>query len=695
MAKRSKKKHAQTRTILADSSASAALAQPKPSWLSHDWLWGSVLLLAVVLVYTPVGWAGYVWDDDQHLTENPCIIGPLGLKEIWTTNAARICPFVLTTFWAEHAVWGLAPMPYHIVNVLFHGASALILWRVLRALQLPGAWLGAALWALHPVQVESVAWITERKNTESGLFYLLSILFFLRWLRATGDNSKQTWSYSLTLLFAALAMASKSSTVILPLVLCLCAWWTEGRWRASSVARVIPIFLMTLVPVALSIWTQKAEGGMDQALSRSWPERLVTAGAEPWFYLGKLLWPYPLIAVYPRWHIDAGQWTSWLPLLGVIAFLFIFWLGSRSWSRPWFFTLAYFLVALLPVLGLVDHYFLRYSFVADHFQYLASMGPLALAGVGMAWLADFFLPGRRWLPSMFGAGLLAILGSLTWLYACSYQSDETLWTDTLAKEPNSWVAYNHLGNDLARGGHVDEAIGNYEKAIELNPRYLDAYNNLGSALMVKGQPDAAITQFQKALEINPRSNGVHYDLGNALAQKGELDQAIAEYRKALDDNPDYTAAHINLGNALSRQGRRDEALAEFQKAVEVNPNSAQARNDLGLAFLRTGQVDKAVEQYQKALKFLPNSDLVHCNLGNALFRMGQVDDAIMEYRKVLQINPDYVEAVNNLGLALMQKGQIDEATAQFRKALQLKPDYTNAQENLAKAQEMARQNAGH
>ena len=177
------------------------------------------------------------------VTANPCIVGPLGLKEIWTTSAADICPLTLTTFWVEHALWGLAPLPYHLINVFMHGGCAVVLWRVLRSLHLPGAWLGAALWALHPVQVESVAWITELKNTQSGLFYLLTILFFVRGLK---DANGRRWNYGRVLLFAAMALASKSSTVVLPVILCLCAWWVEGRWHWRNLAKTAPIFLMSI-----------------------------------------------------------------------------------------------------------------------------------------------------------------------------------------------------------------------------------------------------------------------------------------------------------------------------------------------------------------------------------------------------------------------------------------------------------------
>jgi len=401
MAKRSKKMKARSSEIFVQMADTGAVGQRPPSWLRRDWVWGVILILAVILAYQPVWHAGFIWDDDDHVTANPCIVGPLGFKEIWTTSYADISPLTRSTFWLEHALWGLAPLPYHLVNVLMHGACAVALWRVLKILRVPGAWLGAALWALHPVQVESAAWITETKNTQSGLFFLLSILFFVKWL-GTKDLNKRIGGggcYALTLVFAALAMASKSSTVILPVALCLCAWWIEGRWRWRNLARVIPVFVMSIAASALSIWTQKLHLATltDPQWVRSWPERLVGAGDAVWFYLGKLLWPHPLITVYPRKEIDAGQWISYLPLLAVIVVLYILWLKRDSWSRPWFFIFAYFLAALLPVLGLFDNAIFRYSLVFDHFQYLASMGPLALAGAGMVTLANFVIPEKFWL----------------------------------------------------------------------------------------------------------------------------------------------------------------------------------------------------------------------------------------------------------------------------------------------------------
>ena len=319
MAKRSNKKKAQSRGIPAPAEGRAAFAPRLPLWLSRDRLFGLILVLAVILAYQPVWYAGYVWDDDGRLTENPCIVGPLGLKEIWTTAGADLCPFVYTTFWFEHALWGLEPLPYHLVNMLLHATCAVLLWKILRHLSVPGAWLGAALWAVHPVQVETVAWITEMKNTESCFFYLLAILFFVKWLQAGKEEKPgNAWNYRLMLIFAALAMASKSSTIVLPAVLGLCAWWVEGRWNWRHLLTLAPTALMAIFPSVVTVWTQTVmatgEDAEEVRFVRSLPERIAAAGDAVWFYLGKLIWPHPLMFIYPRWKIDPGVWYEWLPL---------------------------------------------------------------------------------------------------------------------------------------------------------------------------------------------------------------------------------------------------------------------------------------------------------------------------------------------------------------------------------------------
>ncbi len=638
MSKKSRSKARRTKTPIKS-------IAPADSRFKNPW-WGWLLLLAVILTYQPLWHAGFIWDDDMHVTANPVIIGPLGLREIWTTSAAQYYPLVLTTFWVEHALWGLQPLPYHLVNVLMHGECAILLWRVLENLRVPGAWLGAAVWALHPVQVETVTWISELKNTQSGLFYLLAILFFIRGTRTPEHRLRHD---ATAWLFAALALASKSSTVVLPVELCLCAWWMEGKWHWRNLARVTPIALMSIGASVLAMWTVKLQGVNPS--EQTWPERLITAGHVVWFYLGKLAWPHPLIFIYPRWNIAAGQWLDYLLLPTMLILLGVLWFKRNSGTKPEFFALAYFLAALLPVLGLVNHYFLRYSFVADHLQYLASMGPLVLVGSGVSLFLNRAFPEKPWWRFVPAAGLLSILALLSWERSWAYEDSETLWTDTLIKNPGCWMAENNLGNLDFRKGRVDEAVVHYEKALESTPNSAEVHDNLGVALSKKGQTPEATTHFEKALEIDPGLASAHDHLGNLLFQEGQVDEAIGHFREAAQINPYSVAPEYNLGNALLQEGRVNEAITQYRKVLQIDPRFAEAYSNLGLAL---GQV-------------------------------GQWDESIAELQKALALNPDYAQAHNNLGMSLAQSGRIAEALTQFQEAVRLNPDYPAARENVAKA----------
>ncbi|HUB67273.1 MAG TPA: tetratricopeptide repeat protein [Candidatus Methylacidiphilales bacterium] len=685
MAKRHQRKKAAGRKVSSSSTGKAASIPSSPG-PSRDWFWGLALVLGVILAYAPVWPAGFIWDDEGFVTGNPCITGPLGLKEIWTTSAADICPLSLTTIWLEYALWGLAPLPYHLVNVFQHAACTVLLWLVLKSLRIPGAWLGAALWALHPVQAESVAWITEIKNTQSTLFFLLSILFFIRYLQVKngGKPMGSGRNYGLTLLFAALAMASKSSTVILPAIFCLCAWWMEGRWQWRNLARVIPVCLMAIASFALSVWTQGLPSETDPGLkqTRTWPERLATAGDAIWFYLGKLLWPHPLTAIYPRWDIDTGQWFSYLPLLAVIIMLFVLRHKSDSWSRPCFFAFAYFVTALLPILGLVNMGFFHYSLVADHFQYLASMGPLALAGAGLARFFDLIIPGKQWLQGVLGAGLSLVLAALSWQRAFLYASPEKLWTDTLAQNPDCWAAHNNLGEGYLKTDQLDKALAQFQETLAINPNYAEAHDNLGDVYLRKGLVDQAISEYQRAAQIDPAFAGAHDNFGNALLRKGKVDEAIAQYQKTLEINPNFTQAYYNLGIAFLQKGLADQAIIQFQTALKLDPNYAEACNNLGAALLEKGELDEAINQYQKALAINANYVEARTNFANALVQKGQMDDAVGQFQKALETDPYFALAHYSLGNALARQGQLDAASAQYQEALKIEPTNTKIHYNL-------------
>ena len=635
--------------------------------------WGVLLAVAVLVAYLPVWKAGYIWIDDAMLTGNGCVVGPFGLKEIWTTYAADGCPFTITTLWLEYHLWGLVPLPYHLVSVLFHAANAVVLWRVLLRLRIPGAWLGAMFWALHPVQVESVAWISEMKNTESGLFFLLSILFFIEWqrLKDSGQTGRTLWMYALVLLFAALAMASDSTTVVLPVVLCLCAWWMDVRWFGRIFWKLLPIFFLSLVFGIASLWTQALRAPAGAELFRLSGQNLATAGAAAWFYLSKLIWPYPLMVAYPRALIDPGKPFLLLPLLTVVGALVILGLNRNKWARPWFFAVTYFVVVLFPVLGLIDNSFFEYSPVFDHFQYLASMGPLALAGAGVVWLANLAASARLWVQTGLGAIAALTLGISTWQYAHVFKDDGTLWTYVLEKDPRSWLAYKNLGMLSSSVGKIDEAIGYFQKSLEINPTNPASLNALGLLFEQKGKVEDATSQFNKAIESNPNYNAAHENLGNIYATNGELEKAISEYEKALETDPNNPDLLVSLGVALAQKGDAVGGMGQFAKALALYPNSVEAHYNLGNALLQTGDADAAVVHYRKAEELDPGDFRIHNNLGRALAQKNELDDAIAEFRKANEGDPNNVAVYQNLSRVLGAKGKVDDAIEQLRKAVEI------------------------
>ncbi len=651
----------------------------------RECFWALLLIAFVFIAYAQVFWAGFIWDDESHLTRNACVVGPLGLKEIWTTAQAVYYPLVLTTFWTLHKFIGLNPFPYHLLNVLLHAASAVLLWRILQLLKIRGAWLGAALWAVHPVIVQSVGWITELKNTQSCVFYLLAILFFLKWKDQGGAVSRppqrqtggrRSLLFALSLLFFLLATLSKPSVVMLPFVLALCIWWMRGKIRWRDMLTLIPFALISGLASAWTIWEQKFHAraiGPDWA--QTFPERLIIAGKAIWFYLGKLLWPHPLIFIYPRWEVDSSKVVAYLPLLAALAGLAALWFIRAKWGRAVLFAAAYYVISLFPVLGFFSVFFFRYSFVSDHFQYLASMGPLALAGAGIAIVLGRFCEKRAAMVSQSDAvpravttiatsrqrlvlsgglcGILLVsLGFLTWRQTAEYHNLFSLYTATLQKNPGCWMAHYNLGIVLSEQGETDQAIDHYRRAVGLRPDYAEAHYNLGRLLVEQSQFDDAIAHYERAAAINPADAETQNNLGVTLFGIGRADDAIAHYQKALEILPDYAEASCNLANALIAKGDFDGAIARYTACLAAMPDQEEARYNLASALLRKGRTDEAIIQYQKVLEMHPESADAHANLGSAWLAKGYVRDAIEEYTRALQIAPENLAALSNLAWLL-------------------------------------------
>jgi tetratricopeptide (TPR) repeat protein len=572
----------------------------------HPLAWGGALLLVLTAVaYAPALLGGFVWDDDVLLTRNPLISAADGLSRFWfTQQAPDYWPLTSTSFWAEWRLWGPNPAGYHAVNLALHAGSALLLWAVLRRLALPGAFLAALLFALHPVNVESVAWIAQRKN-------LLALLFSLAAVYAYRDGA--SWrAYFGSLLCFVLALLSKSSVAPLPLVLLGTVAWRRRLVR-GDLLRLLPFMAAAAALVTAEVLLQHRGTGATVRTAGG-PERLAAAGTAFWFYLGKAVAPVRLSFLYPQWPWHPAHLAAWLPLGAALAGAAA--LGRASHLRGVRYAAAYYAVMLAPALGFVDVHFMRYSLVADHYQHLALIGVVALAAVGWsAWAAQAKTP----LPRVTAVATLTILGVLTWRQCQTYRNAATLYRSALARNPDAWLARNNLGELLHRQGRLPEAIDDFRRAIQLQPDFPEAHINLGNALLQSGRIPEAASQFEIAVRLAPDSAEAQNNLGNLLFQTGQAAAAIPHYEAALRVNPDHAEAHNGLGNALLRSQRLPEAIAQYEEAVRLRPSYANARFDLGAALLASGRAAEAADQFQAVLRLHPDDDDARVNLRRAQF----------------------------------------------------------------------------
>ena len=608
--------------------------------LLQPWTTSLVLIAVTVLAYLSViRGGGFIWDDNSYVTDNLLLRSGRGLWDIWTRighgrgGTLQYYPLVFSSFWVEYHLWQLRPLGYHLVNVLLHGLNAVLVWRILRRLRAPGALLAGAIFALHPVHVESVAWVAERKNVLSGFFYLLSLLSYLRFCGMTeaGETSPEERRprrrfYFLSFFLFLCALASKTVTGTLPAAILLILWWKNGRlgWRDFLLAA--PMLILGAGSGLLTAHLEKYELG---AHGRDWAltgvEHGLLAGRIPWFYAGRLLWPSRLTFIYPRWNVSQADWLQYLFPLAACAAIASLWAAREKIGRGPLTAALFFIGTLAPALGFVNVYPMRFSFVADHFQYLASLGLIALFAAAAA-RASLRLESRigpnfgKTALLAAGTGLLP-LGILTWRQGRIYKDADQVWIDTIEKNPSSWMAYNNLGLDLARQGKLEEAI----------PRY------------------------QAALRVRPDLEEIHYNLGVAFALQGRLDEAAEQFRETLRILPDSADARENLGVTLARQGRPDEAITQFQAALRINPGLIDARNNLSgvldnqaLAFAGQGKLEKAAARFGEALRMNPESLEAHFNLGVCLSSQGKADEALKEYKEALRIDPRFEPALKML-----------------------------------------------
>lgn len=564
---------------------------------------GGLLILIVFAVYWPILHGGFVFDDVVLICNSTMIHARDGLYRIWfTSEAPDYWPVTYTAWWFQWRVFGSNAAGYHVVNVAMHAVDAVLVWIVLRRLNIPGAWPAALLFGIHPVNVTTVAWISEQKNTLSMLFYAVSVLFYLKF-----DEQGRRKCYILSLFAFLLALLSKTSVVTGPVVLLGCVWWKRGRIDRRDVLRSLPFFALSLAAACVTI-AQQRPGLMQtgEPDPGNLPVQIATACRALWFYLDKTLLPLNLMLIYPNWTIEATQWTSYVPVVATAGCFGLLWWNRQRWGRPLLFSLGYFVVTLFPILGFF-HQAYRFSHVADQWLYGAMIGVLAL--VSAAAVKVWRRLNVRWRRIEMVAAIAAFvaLSLATWHRNPVFASQESLWRDTVARNPDAWMAYNNLGVAYGEKGKLDEAIQQYRRALELKPDFVDVYNNLGNVLAAQGKYDEAIENYERALRIQPLSADAHEHLAEIYWHKGKVPEAIMHWNRALKLEPDSADVLNNLAWALAttdpgQGGDPGRAVILARHACDLTDNRDPTYPDtLSVAEAAAGQFTDAVATAQKAL----------------------------------------------------------------------------------------------
>lgn len=696
------------------SAATAESAVALPGWQSGVYL--ALILLATVVAYSPALSGGMLWDDDAHITR-PELRSLDGLYRIWfdVRSTFQYYPLLHSAFWFEHKLWGDTYLGYHLATLGWHLLAVSLLYFVLVRLKIPGALLAAALFALHPVMVESVAWMSEQKNTLSAVFCLSAMLAYLKF-----DETRQWSSYALALCLFILGLLSKTViTATLPAALLVVFWWQRGSvsWK-QDVRPLVPFFLFGAAGGLVTAWVERkliGAEGMDFELT--FLQRCLMAGRVPWFYLSKLVWPANLVFVYPRWDLDPRVCWQWLFPIATLGVFVGLWALRAKWRGPLAAWLI-FIGELVPVLGFLNVYPFLFSFVADHFQYMAAVAIFVLIAACIATGLERGSSLVRQAGVAVCILLVATLAITTFKQSRMYGDVVTFYRTILKNNPHSWSSHNNLGTLLASQGKQREAVEHYRAAIRLRPNYFRGHLNLGKALADTGQFPEAFDHLHKAIELAPDLTEAHLSLGdaltsvgrhteavnefkialalrpddpltlnslgNALAAVGQLPQAIERLQRAVSLKPTFADAHVGLGNALVASGNSAAGIAELKKATELAPTDAWTFTNLGIALVRVGRNAEAIDQFNQAMQLNPSAS-AHNNLGAALMKMGRVSDAINEFQAALAVEPDFTESVSNLANALTQTNRFPEAVEHLRRVVQRMPESADAHNALGMA----------
>jgi Flp pilus assembly protein TadD len=637
-----------------------------------------VLAAVTILAYRPAWHGDFLWDDDAYIINNELLTAPDGWQRIWFSldSPSQYFPLTYSIFRIEHTLWGVNTTGYHWVNLLLHVANALLVWALLARLRIPSPWLAAAIFALHPVQVESVAWISERKNVLMAFFFLLTLI---AWIAFLDERTKRPWLfYCLALVLYVLALSAKATACTLPAALFLILWLQKKRITVRRLVQIVPFIVLGVAMGLVAVWWERYHQGTNRGVFPflSPIERILVASRGVWFYLSKLIWPSNLTFIYPRWNISPPHLLDYIWLVAGAGVSVAIYFLRRYVGRSVEVAAAFFVATLSPVLGFVMLFTFRYTFVADHYQYLACIGPIALATAGIVSLADTFKQYRAVIVSA-ALFLVASLGALTWRQAGTYSDIETLWRTTLARNPECWMAHTNLGLALLQKGRIDDAIAHYRSALQMQPDSWDAEYNLGTALLRKAQVDEAILHCERAVAMWPTDPDAQVALGDALFQKGRIDDAIAHYQTAMTVRPDHFLARYRLGNALLEKGELDSAIQVCRAALMIRPADAECHTTLAIALEEKGEPAVAIQHYEKALELAPRSVPALTNF--AWLLATSRDASVRNGRKAVELSGEADQLVGGantlvlrtLAAAYAENGEFAKATRTAQSAMQL------------------------
>ena len=585
-----------------------------------------------------------------------------------------------------HQLWGHTTIGYHLISIVLHATSAWLLTIILRRLAVPGAFLAAVIFALHPVAVESVAWMTELKNTLSGVCYLAAALAYLRF-----DARREGRAYAASFVFFVLALLAKTVTAVLPAALLVVFWWKRGSIDGRRDVRpLVPFFVIGGAVGVVTAWFERTlNGARGFEFQASAIERVLIAGQAICFYLAKLIWPASLMFIYPRWNIDAGAWQLYVYPVIVLAVIAVCWAARRRSRAPLALALL-FCGTLVPALGFVDVYPFRYSYVADHFQYLANIAVFTFAAAAATRsLQEASFSSRRAEIALCLA-LGVPLGALTWIHSGQYVDERTLYEATLRRNPACWLSHNNLATAKLHGSDADleEAISHLRESLRINPDDAEAHNNMGGVYQRRGRYEEAIEEHQIALRLNPQLVEARYNIGVCLQALNQMEQARAQYEEAIRAQPDYAMAHYNLATTLTALARLGEAEAEFNKVLRLTPEFTPAHDGLGFVLLQTGRVPDAVTEFKEATRIRPDYAPAHYKLGVTLAGAGLAEEALEAFRDAVRYAPTSAEMRFALASVLASTGRFDDAAVEFKEALRLRPDYQEAKTSLESVRQL-------